>query len=761
MNKTDRSSKDVLVAWQNQLTSAAQQPLLAQVLVEHGWAVLPRFTQFYAALLALPRRRRRTLQRHLKLSLAAVALVLALGSEPVPAATISVDGISCALADAIAAANTDRISGGCSAGNGADTIVLSPASVHMLTSASADFHGPTGLPVIASEILIESNGATIERDSSGPEFRILAVNALGKLTLKEATISGGSGVRRGGGLFCYAGDVTIANSFISGNSAWSGGGVFNEAPANYNDSSVLTVVSSTISGNAGGGILVQASNYASGNIENTITGSIISDNAGDGVSVPYTSGSVQTTITGSTISSNSRRGVYVHTFDYGRNITTITDTIISGNSAGVVSSSAGRGAHGALSIANSNISTNSGGGVFASASAHGGSDVSITTSTISGNLSARSGAGVSAYTGYSDLLSLAIANSTISGNNASKNGGGIYISGGGGETGGDIDLRVTDSTVTGNSAGEGGGGVYVSAHSPVYIDQVVVNFNRSIISGNTARSGAEAIIDADEPVTFKADNFNLFGYDGNAGVLGFSPGPNDIVPVTGVQIGDILDPVLADNGGTNLTHALVDMSPAIDAVPSTEQGCQGTDQRGISRPRDGNADGVDSCDIGAYELAADEVPFAGFDISRAQVKFMERVSRDELRVEGSFDLGPESDGLDVLYDEIVVTFGGFTETVSSGSLRRVRNSDDDDDDELPGRHYLFRSSQQRIRWLKLSIDNAKGHFSIIARGLDLGDLKLPSAVIVALRIGNDVGRAMIPLNRSGTFIDRGDQEEKE
>ena len=46
-----------------------------------------------------------------------------------------------------------------------------------------------------------------------------------------------------------------------------------------------------------------------------------------------------------------------------------------------------------------------------------------------------------------------------------------------------------------------------------------------------------------------ADTHNLFGVDGTAGVEGFSPGPTDIVPPTGVQLADILNPTLAFNGG--------------------------------------------------------------------------------------------------------------------------------------------------------------------------------------------------------------------
>ena len=54
---------------------------------------------------------------------------------------------------------------------------------------------------------------------------------------------------------------------------------------------------------------------------------------------------------------------------------------------------------------------------------------------------------------------------------------------------------------------------------------------------------------------------------------------------------------LQNNGGTTWTHALLAGSPAIDG--GTNSGCPATDQRGVSRPIDGDHDGSAVCDIGA------------------------------------------------------------------------------------------------------------------------------------------------------------------
>jgi hypothetical protein len=65
------------------------------------------------------------------------------------------------------------------------------------------------------------------------------------------------------------------------------------------------------------------------------------------------------------------------------------------------------------------------------------------------------------------------------------------------------------------------------------------------------------------------------------------------------------DPLLGplqDNGGPNWTHALLPVSPAIDAGDNAK--CPPTDQRGFYRPIDGNDDGIAVCDIGSFEYGS-------------------------------------------------------------------------------------------------------------------------------------------------------------
>jgi CSLREA domain-containing protein len=81
-------------------------------------------------------------------------------------------GPDCTLRDAITAANEDKATGGCVAGTGADTIVLDAGATYVLTTVDNDMGalgGPNGLPVIASDIQIDGNGARIERSREAPE----------------------------------------------------------------------------------------------------------------------------------------------------------------------------------------------------------------------------------------------------------------------------------------------------------------------------------------------------------------------------------------------------------------------------------------------------------------------------------------------------------------------------------------------------------------------------------------------------------------
>lgn len=219
-------------AWQAQIRQvAAHNPQLARQLWQNRQVYFERFAHFYQQLSNLPRKFRRKFMKRLATTVAGAALLLALGQAlPVRAATITVNGVTCTLADAITSANTDTAVGGCAAGGGADMIDL-----------QTDVTLSAPLPSITSEVILNGNGHTIDGNHLGS---VLQVTSPGNLTLNKATITGGDAIGVGGGVYNYGGTVAINESTISGNYANSGGGIANRGYG------TITITNSVIDGNS-------------------------------------------------------------------------------------------------------------------------------------------------------------------------------------------------------------------------------------------------------------------------------------------------------------------------------------------------------------------------------------------------------------------------------------------------------------------------------------------------------------------------------
>jgi len=285
-------------------------------------------------------------------------------------------------------------------------------------------------------------------------------------------------------------------------------------------------------------------------------------------------------------------------------ILTVTNCTISNN--GAYSGGGGILNGGTLMVSNSIISGNSseiwGGGIF------NGGTLTVSNSAISGNYTSyfEQGSGGGIYNGGT----LTVSNSTITGNTAE-------IGYGGGIGNADGNVTINNSTVSGNAAFYGGGGVYntyvcddidnCSGHTAyIYI-------SNGTISGNT---GAGIVSNGEYGSNYSVEHlWNTIVADGIGGSIetashnligdaassgGIQNGVNGNI----VGVNPLLGP-LANNGGTNMTHALLSGSPAIntgDNCVLTENGCGyshpalPTDQRGV--PRSG------SVDIGAFEFSA-------------------------------------------------------------------------------------------------------------------------------------------------------------
>jgi hypothetical protein len=237
-----------------------------------------------------------------------------------------------------------------------------------------------------------------------------------------------------------------------------------------------------------------------------------------------------------------------------------------------------------------NSVTGRGGGIFN----NGAGPVTLTVvgTTIAGNQAAVGGGISSRVVGQNATSNVTVSNSTISGNTAAV-GGGIYNWAA--DQADAAVLTVIHSTVTNNSASHadlGGGGIY-NADS--------LFLERALVAGNLSTGGGPGREINNDAGAVAADDFNVFGFDGDDGLAGFAPGPTDVVPASGVLLSDIIDP-LADNGGPTQTHALVSVSPALDIV-ATSCPPPATDQRGTVRPADGGTGDL-FCDTGSFELEA-------------------------------------------------------------------------------------------------------------------------------------------------------------
>jgi CSLREA domain-containing protein len=212
----------------------------------------------------------------------------------------------------------------------------------------------------------------------------------------------------------------------------------------------------------------------------------------------------------------------------------------------------------------------------------------IVNSTISGNQSKSCGGLVfsTSDNGNPDN-NMSIVNSTISGNSAAGDGG---VAGAGLCNEGTMSIR--NSTLTNNTATGGDGGGIVNFST--------INIGNTIIAGNISASNPEIRNNG----TITSNGNNLVGDS-----AGDSTNTQSVITYQASDIRDTppLLGVLQNNGGATPTHALLAGSPGIDKGsnallidPFTNSPIL-IDQRGLQRVVDGNGDGTQTTDIGAFE----------------------------------------------------------------------------------------------------------------------------------------------------------------
>jgi hypothetical protein len=218
------------------------------------------------------------------------------------------------------------------------------------------------------------------------------------------------------------------------------------------------------------------------------------------------------------------------------------------------------------------------------------SDVRIVESTISDNTALFSGGGIAVFGGTLELVQ-----STVSGNSgwACDGGGGVAVIG----TYDSSAAVVTDSTLSGNTGMRGGGIVALDDATATVANTTISSNMATVEGGGIAVGGVGSVTLVNSLVAHSTSGGNC------AGVI---DGGNNLADDTtcGTIPGSLvgLDPILADHGGSTMTHSLDAGSNAVNLAGDCGLD---SDQRGFMR-HDG------SCDSGSFEVAAVD-PLEVFD----------------------------------------------------------------------------------------------------------------------------------------------------
>ena len=456
------------------------------------------------------------------------------------------DGL-CSLREAIIAANTDDAFHDCPAGNGADNIVFSsslpqPGTFTLSITGSGEDDSLTGDLDIHGNLTITGLGAGNTILDGNVTDRVLDIHLGSRATLSGITIRNGKppGASTGGGIKVL-GLLTLSDSIVESNHP---GGI-------YNDGGGLIFNNVSIQNNTNGYGLVNQNQAGL-----SFNGGQVIGNQGGGI---YNSVSTANLSNISVLDNLNGGGIFSTGFSPTKltvDHSVIENNTSSGNGAGIFNDGIGANAE----VINSRITENqaevAGGGVFNNGL------MTITASTLDNNR-ARSGGGID-----HSSTDLSLINVTLSNNQAKDNGGGLYNRG---------DAVLTNITLSGNTADgpSTGGNIFNDTAQLAVRNTIVAN---SEIDGNC----------------FNSDGFiHSGGHNLDSGNSCEFSDPSDLVD-THPQLGP-----LENNGGPTPTHALLEISPAIDM--GDDALCPISDQRGVPRPQ-----GI-ACDIGAYEFLPDSV----------------------------------------------------------------------------------------------------------------------------------------------------------
>jgi CSLREA domain-containing protein len=299
------------------------------------------------------------------------------------------------------------------------------------------------------------------------------------------------------------------------------------------------------------------------------------------------------------------------------------------------------------STVNANTTTfvvfdSSGGGIFNQGA------LSVEDSTIFDNIaSGLDGGGI-----YNNNL-LSLTNATVDNNTVTYgDGGGIYNA---------QEVVLSNVTITNNdSPGGFGGGI---------LNDGIVNIANSLLASNTA-------------VDFASNCFPGEGKVRGEGIITHGYNLEDFDSCNFHDLGDQFntDPLLLPrgiNGGFTPTVGIQATSPAVDS--GNPEGCSDivdgtplpTDQRAFLRPVEGNLDGGEICDIGAFEYKSTRPAGANIAVRIDAVANQVLVGDTAIYQTTVFNLGPEAATGTQLVIELPESFNLSSIHASQGSCEIV------------------------------------------------------------------------------------------
>jgi predicted outer membrane repeat protein len=436
-------------------------------------------------------------------------------------------------------------------------------------------------------------------------------------------------------------NLIIANGLVDGNTELSAGGGIKTGDSG----TILTVdncqFNNNVAGHGGGAIFSGFKGNA------TVTNSKFNGNIGTGGNTERGGGAIATKSAGSLVVKGSEftnnKGINGGAINSLLGTLTVENSIFKNNDTTAGSSGSGvMGYGGAIYTDGANASgPNFDYGLI-------GGNITIRNSQFDGNTGAGQGGALFLFAYYSDQIN--IENTTITNNTVIKDtkgdafGAGVRIGisvgryGSQPPTGGQFTIK--NSTIANNTALSQGGGLWVGENSKGSITNSTFSRNKADDSQGNGLGGAMLFANGSNPVSVTNTTiaYNSAGFQGGAfwgggnnitltnTIVGYSTAGNPwgVKINTGSQFSDggsniqwppkhptdasdmnitsspsliiadpKLDPILKDNGGGLLTHALLIGSPAINTGTTTTAT---TDQRGFNR--DSNPD------IGAFEYNA-------------------------------------------------------------------------------------------------------------------------------------------------------------